>query len=258
MILSQQSKEKTEYYQQDITIWASEIKRVFTECQWDWLFYSPTTSSLLCCFTQCRTISNAGYGITCYSGNSLHVFSQDYFQKSTEKINTLWSSSKVFPQKASDMIGNGLTSCTFREIVMGTGHHKGENYCSPKKSKKITVHAISIAVSTQILMTHGWQSIVSMHACILEKSAVHREFSGILKQECVRDQVTDPGKRAEAITKPHLESCQNILKNDKTDTWTDNEQTMVMLSHTIILTAAKNRAPSVQDQIISSRWGSWI
>lgn len=46
--LSQQTKEKTEHNQQEITIWASEIKRVFTKSQWDWLFYSPTTSSLLC------------------------------------------------------------------------------------------------------------------------------------------------------------------------------------------------------------------
>lgn len=110
---------------------------------------------------------------------------------------------------------NGLTSCTFTEIVIWTGHNKGKNYCSPKRSRKIRAHTSSIAVSTQILITQGWQSIISMYAYILEKSAVQREFSGILKQEWVRDRVTDPGISAEAITKPHLENCQNILKNDK-------------------------------------------
>lgn len=52
MTVSQQTKEKTEYNQQEITIWAPKIKRVFTESQWDWLFHSPTTSSLLCVLFQ--------------------------------------------------------------------------------------------------------------------------------------------------------------------------------------------------------------
>lgn len=59
---------------------------------------------------------------------------------------------------------NGLTSCTFTEIVIWTGHNKGKNYCSPKRSKKIRAHTSSIAVSTQILITHGWQSIISLYS----------------------------------------------------------------------------------------------
>lgn len=106
---------------------------------------------------------------------------------------------------------NGLTSCTLREIVIWIGHHEGENYCSPKTSKKTRAHASSIAVSIQILITHGWQGIISIYAYILEKSSVHREFLGILKQECVRDRVTDPGISAEVTPKLQLENCQNIL-----------------------------------------------
>lgn len=48
LTLSQQTKKKTEYNQQEITIRASEVKTVFSKSQKDKLFYSPTPSSLLC------------------------------------------------------------------------------------------------------------------------------------------------------------------------------------------------------------------